>query len=192
MFERYTDRARRVMYLANQETIRLRHEHVGTEHLLLGIVKEGTGLAGTVLRQVGIQMESVRHAVEKVVPGPGTADPVSGSIPRSERLKRVLDYAASEATELGHNYVGTEHLLLGLLREPEGMAARILNALKLNLDDVRTLVLSHFGRAPVAKDALMERAMSDLLPMLSEETFHHEQVRATVEALVIAGWRPAT
>ncbi len=190
MLERYTDRARRVMYLANQEAQRLRNDHVGTEHLLLGLVKEGTGLAGTVLREMGINLESTRLAVEKVVHGPSGADPVSGTLPRTDRLKRVLDFSNAEATDLGHNYVGTEHLLLGLLREPEGMAASVLKGLKLKLEDVRSAVLSHFGRAPLAKDALMDRAMRDLDPMLCEEEFHSEQVRSTVEALIIAGWRP--
>src|SRR4051812_6658816 len=139
MFERLTDRARRAMTFANQEAQRLGHDHVGTEHLLLGMGKEGSGLAAVVLREFGIDLGMVRGEVLKLSPGPSKGPPPQ-QLPRTARFEEVLKHAVEEAEMLSHNYVGTEHLLLGLLREPEGTAARALANLKLKLDEVRTAV----------------------------------------------------
>src|SRR5689334_13688668 len=133
MFERFTDRARRAITLANQESQRLMHDHVGTEHLLLGMVKEGSGLAAVVLREFQVELPTLRQKVEQVTHGPSKSTPAPGRIQQTERFRRVLDYAIEEASSLSHNYVGTEHLLLGLLREPEGTAARVLAGLNLKL-----------------------------------------------------------
>ena len=125
MYERFTDRARKVMQLANQEAQRFNHEYVGTEHLLLGLIKEHSGVAASVLTKMGIDLHKVRVEVEKIVQsGPDMV--FMGKLPMTPRTKKAIEYAMEEARNLSHNYVGTEHLLLGLLREQEGVAAQIL------------------------------------------------------------------
>ena len=122
MFERFTDRARKVMAMANQEAQRFNHEYIGTEHILLGLVKEGSGVGANVLKNLDVDLRKVRLEVEKLVrQGPETAQ--VGKLPQTPRAKKVIEYAIEEARSLNHNYVGTEHLLLGLLREQDGVAA---------------------------------------------------------------------
>ena len=119
MYERFTDRARKVMQLANQEAQRFNHEYVGTEHVLLGLVKEGSGVAANVLKNLDVDLRKIRVEVEKIVQsGPGHGH--DGETAPDPRAKKVIEYAIEEARNLNHNYVGTEHLLLGLLREQEG------------------------------------------------------------------------
>ncbi len=144
MFERFTDRARKVMALANQEAQRFNHEYIGTEHILLGLVKEGSGVGANVLKNLDVDIKKLRLEVEKLVKsGP---DMVSmGKLPQTPRAKRVIEYAIEEARSLNHNYVGTEHILLGLLRETEGVAAQVLMNLGLKLEDVRQEVLNLLG-----------------------------------------------
>ena len=121
MYERFTDRARKVMQLANQEAQRFNHEYIGTEHILLGLVKEGSGVAANVLKNLDIDLRKVRLEVEKLVKsGPDMV--TMGKLPQTPRAKKVIEYAIEEARNLNHNYVGTEHLLLGLLREQDGWA----------------------------------------------------------------------
>jgi ATP-dependent Clp protease ATP-binding subunit ClpC len=189
MFERFTDRARRAITLANQEAQRLAHDHIGTEHLLLGMVKEGSGLAAVVLREFHVELPALRQKVEQMTHGPSKS-PHPVRLEQTQRFQRALKYAIEEATELSHNYVGTEHLLLGLLREPEGTAARVLASLSLKLEDVRQAVLNLLGRAPKSKDSLMDKAMKDLALHLAEESVDPSRVRAIAEALINAGWRP--
>jgi ATP-dependent Clp protease ATP-binding subunit ClpC len=144
MFERFTDRARKVMALANQEAQRLNHEYIGTEHILLGLVKEGSGVGATVLKQLDVDLRKVRMEVEKLAKsGPDMV--TIGKLPQTPRAKKVIEYAIEEARKLGHNYVGTEHLLLGLLREQDGVAAQALIALGLKLEEVRDEVLNLLG-----------------------------------------------
>ncbi|MBU6295871.1 MAG: AAA family ATPase, partial [Planctomycetes bacterium] len=144
MFERFTDRARKVMQLANQEAQRFNHEYIGTEHILLGLVKEGSGVAANVLKNLDIDLKKVRVEVEKFVQtGPDMV--TIGRLPQTPRAKKVIDYSIEEARNLNHNYVGTEHLLLGLLREQEGVAAQVLMSLGLKLEDVREEVLNLLG-----------------------------------------------
>jgi len=144
MFERFTDRARKVMALANQEAQRLNHEYIGTEHILLGLVKEGSGVGATVLKQLDVDLRKVRMEVEKLVKsGPETV--TMGKLPHTPRAKKVIEYAIEEARSLNHNYVGTEHLLLGLLREQDGVAAQVLMNLGLKLEEVREEVLNLLG-----------------------------------------------
>jgi ATP-dependent Clp protease ATP-binding subunit ClpC len=144
MFERFTDRARKVMALANQEAQRLNHEYIGTEHILLGLVKEGSGVGATVLKQLDVDLRKVRMEVEKLVKsGPDMV--TMGKLPQTPRAKKVIEYAIEEARNLGHNYVGTEHLLLGLLREQDGVAAQVLVNLGLKLEEVREEVLNLLG-----------------------------------------------
>jgi ATP-dependent Clp protease ATP-binding subunit ClpC len=144
MFERLTDRARKVMALANQEAQRFNHEYVGTEHILLGLVKEASGVGANVLKNLGIDLRKVRLEVEKLVKS-GPEMVTMGKLPQTPRAKKVLEYAIEEARNLNHNYVGTEHLLLGLLREQDGVAAQVLVNLGLKLDDVREEVLNLLG-----------------------------------------------
>lgn len=144
MFERFTDRARKVMALANQEAQRFNHEYIGTEHILLGLVKEGSGVGANVLKNLDVDLRKVRLEVEKLVKsGPDMV--TMGKLPQTPRAKKVIEYAIEEARNLNHNYVGTEHLLLGLLREHEGVAAQVLMNLGLKLDDVREEVLNLLG-----------------------------------------------
>ncbi|MCG3181009.1 MAG: ATP-dependent Clp protease ATP-binding subunit ClpC [Phycisphaerae bacterium] len=143
-FERFTDRARKVMALANQEAQRFNHEYIGTEHILLGLVKEGSGVGATVLKNLDVDLRKVRLEVEKLVKqGPETVQ--MGKLPQTPRAKKVIEYAIEEARNLNHNYVGTEHLLLGLLREHDGVAAQVLMNLGLKLEDVREEVLNLLG-----------------------------------------------
>jgi ATP-dependent Clp protease ATP-binding subunit ClpC len=144
MFERLTDRARKVMALANQEAQRFNHEYIGTEHILLGLVKEASGVGANVLKNLGIDLRKVRLEVEKLVKS-GPEMVTMGKLPQTPRAKKVLEYAIEEARNLNHNYVGTEHLLLGLLREQDGVAAQVLVNLGLKLEDVREEVLNLLG-----------------------------------------------
>jgi len=144
MFERFTDRARKVMALANQEAQRFNHEYIGTEHILLGLVKEGSGVGATVLKNLDVDIKKLRLEVEKLVKsGPDMV--TMGKLPQTPRAKKVIEYAIEEARSLNHNYVGTEHILLGLLRESEGIAAQVLMNLGLKLEDVRQEVLNLLG-----------------------------------------------
>jgi ATP-dependent Clp protease ATP-binding subunit ClpC len=144
MYERFTDRARKVMQLANQEAQRFNHEYIGTEHVLLGLIKEGSGVAANVLKNLDADLRRIRLEVEKLVQsGPPTAVP--GKLPQTPRVKKVIEFAMEEARNLGHNYVGTEHILLGLLREQEGVAAQVLMNLGLKLEEVREEVLNLLG-----------------------------------------------
>ena len=124
MFERFTDRARRVVVLAQEEARLLNHNYIGTEHILLGLIHEGEGVAAKALESLGISLEAVRSQVEEII-GQGGSSP-SGHIPFTPRAKKVLELSLREALQLGHNYIGTEHILLGLIREGEGVAAQVL------------------------------------------------------------------
>ncbi len=144
MFERFTDRARKVMALANQEAQRFNHEYIGTEHILLGLVKEGSGVGANVLKNLDVDIKKLRLEIEKLVKsGPDMV--TMGKLPQTPKAKKVIEYAIEEARALNHNYVGTEHILLGLLRETEGIAAQVLMNLGLKLEDVRQEVLNLLG-----------------------------------------------
>lgn len=144
MYERFTDRARKVMQLANQEAQRFNHEYIGTEHILLGLVKEGSGVAANVLKNLDVDLRKIRLEVEKLVQS-GPEMVTIGKLPQTPRAKKVIEYSMEEARNLNHNYVGTEHILLGLLREQEGVAAQVLMNLGLKLEDVREEVLNLLG-----------------------------------------------
>ncbi|HEX2240555.1 MAG TPA: ATP-dependent Clp protease ATP-binding subunit [Actinomycetota bacterium] len=139
MFERFTDRARRVVVLAQEEARLLNHNYIGTEHILLGLIHEGEGVAAKALESLGISLEKVRQQVEEII-GAGQSPP-SGHIPFTPRAKKVLELSLREALQLGHNYIGTEHILLGLIREGEGVAAQVLVKLGANLPSVRQQVI---------------------------------------------------
>jgi len=151
MFDRFTDRAKKVMNLARQEAQRFNHEYLGTEHILLGLVQEGSGVAANVLRNMQIDLAKIRTEVEKLVKtGPSMV--TMGQLPFTPRAKKVLELSMEEAGNLGHNYIGTEHLLLGLIKENEGIAAKVLTNLGVKLEDVREEVLEFLGAEPGEED----------------------------------------
>ncbi|MBQ7112297.1 MAG: ATP-dependent Clp protease ATP-binding subunit [Thermoguttaceae bacterium] len=150
-YERFTDRARKVMQFAHQEALRFNHEYVGTEHILLGLIKEGTGVAANILKKMGIDLRTMRLEVEKLVrSGPDLV--TMGRLPQTPRAKKAVEYAIEEARRLKHNYVGTEHLLLGLLKEHDGVAAQVMMNLGLKLDAVREEILTTLGQASESGD----------------------------------------
>ena len=142
MFERFTDRARRIVVLAQEEARMLNHDYVGTEHILVALIREGGGIAAQALQSLGITEEAARQQVEEVV-GRGQADPQRGHFPFTPRAKKTLELALREALQLGHNYIGTEHILLGLIREGEGTspATQVLNGLGVDPNRVRQQVI---------------------------------------------------
>ncbi|HEY3586351.1 MAG TPA: Clp protease N-terminal domain-containing protein, partial [Myxococcaceae bacterium] len=158
MFERFTDRARRVVVLAQEEARMLNHNYIGTEHILLGLIHEGEGVAAKALESLGISLEAVRQQVEEII-GQGQQAP-SGHIPFTPRAKKVLELSLREALQLGHNYIGTEHILLGLIREGEGVAAQVLVKLGADLSRVRQQVIQllhgYQGKEPAAAGAQSE------------------------------------
>jgi ATP-dependent Clp protease ATP-binding subunit ClpC len=157
MSNRFTERAQRVILIAQEEAKRLNHDYVGTEHILLGLIALGEGVAAQVLANLGVDLRRVRSEIEKIV---GTGDNVMllGEIPFTPRAKKVLEYAVEEAQHMGHSYVGTEHLLLGLIREEEGVAARVLENLGLRLDVVREEVLNLLGEGQAQQQGGKEAA----------------------------------
>src|SRR3989338_2752225 len=146
MFNRFTERARKVIILAKEEARRFNHDYIGTEHILLGLIREGEGVAATVLQKLGVSLENIRLEIEKLVQ-PGPATQIIGDIPFAPRAKKALELAAEEARSLGHNYIGTEHILLGLIREGEGVASQVLLNLGLDLNSVRNEVMELLGSA---------------------------------------------
>ncbi len=156
MFERFTDRARRVVVLAQEEARMLNHNHIGTEHLLLGLINEGEGVAAQVLTGMGIGLVTVRQETEQII-GKGEDAPTS-RIPFTARAKKVMELSLREALQLGHNYIGTEHILLGLIREGDGVAAQVLRKLGADLNGVRQAVMQLLaGRGPTAEKGGKER-----------------------------------
>ena len=144
MFDRFTDRAKKVMSFARQEAMKFNHEYIGTEHILLGLVQEGSGVAANVLKNMTVDLDKIRHEVEKIVKtGPSMV--TMGQLPFTPRAKKVLELSLEEASQLSHNYIGTEHLLLGLIRENEGIAAQVLMNLGVKLEEVREEVLEFLG-----------------------------------------------
>jgi ATP-dependent Clp protease ATP-binding subunit ClpC len=144
MYERFTDKARKLLQMAEQEARRLKHGYIGTEHILLGLVKEGSGVAAHVLKNLGVELQEIQIEIEKILDsGP---DRVMGKLPQTPRAKKVIEYSMEEARGLNHNYVGTEHILLGLIREAEGVAAQVLMKLGLKLEDVRAEVVNLLGQ----------------------------------------------
>jgi ATP-dependent Clp protease ATP-binding subunit ClpC len=144
MFDRFTERARKVIILAKEEAKRFNHDYIGTEHILLGLIKEGESVAAAVLQNLGLSLDTIRLEVEKLVQfGPSTV--VSGDIPFTPKAKKVIELAMDEARRLGHNYIGTEHLLLGLIKEGEGVASHVLMNVGLDLNKVRSEVIKLLG-----------------------------------------------
>ncbi|WP_193596967.1 ATP-dependent Clp protease ATP-binding subunit [Microbacterium sp. YJN-G] len=159
MFERFTDRARRVVVLAQEEAKMLNHNYIGTEHILLGLIHEGEGVAAKALESLGISLDAVREQVQDII-GQGQQQP-TGHIPFTPRAKKVLELSLREALQLGHNYIGTEHILLGLIREGEGVAAQVLVKLGADLNKVRQQVIQLLSGAPGRETASVGAQAND-------------------------------
>ena len=194
MFERFTDRARRVIVLAQEEARLLNHSHIGTEHLLLGLIHEGNGVAAKALESLGIGLEAVRQQVEEAA-GRGEQTP-GGRIPFTPRAKKVLELSRREALAMGHNYIGTEHILLGLIREGEGVAAQVLARLGADLNLVRQQVIRVVhdrqdrdeprtglrARRSSRADGRERRLLSEILTGIESIDFHVSAIEQRVGA----------
>jgi ATP-dependent Clp protease ATP-binding subunit ClpC len=177
MFERFTDRARRVVVLSQEEALRLNHNYIGTEHLLLGLLEEEEGIAAQVLTTLGVSLDGARTLVEEII-GRGTEAPV-GSVPFTPRAKKVLELSLREALEREHNYIATEHLLLGLLREGEGVAAQVLVRLGAELGQVRSAVVTALKGTPPGPQGDAEPADAVIRSLEAE----NRRLRAEVDHL---------
>ena len=180
MYERFTDRARHVMQHANMEAERFNHEYIGTEHILLGLVKEGSGVAANVLKNLDIDLRKIRLEVEKIVQsGPGVV--TMGKLPQSPRAKKVIEYAIQESRNLNHNYVGTEHLLLGLLREEEGVAAQVLLNLGLDMAIAREEILNLLGYT----DSKVDTVVCHIDPALQQQNEKLRKVLVDIARIIV-------
>jgi ATP-dependent Clp protease ATP-binding subunit ClpA len=181
MFEQFTDRARRVVVLAQEEARMLNHNYIGTEHILLGLIHEGEGVAAKALESLGISLEAVRQQVEEII-GQGQQAP-SGHIPFTPRAKKVLELTRREAEQLGHNYIGTEHILLGLIREGNGVAAQVLVMLGADLNRVRLTVIQLLHGHPAKEPGSTRSAAQELRlpPRLQARLDEVEQRLAAIE-----------
>ena len=187
MFERFTDRARRVVVLAQEEARMLNHNYIGTEHILLGLIHEGEGVAAKALESLGISLDAVRQQVEEII-GQGQQAP-SGHIPFTPRAKKVLELSLREALQLGHNYIGTEHILLGLIREGDGVAAQVLVKLGADLNRVRQQVIQLLHGHPAEEPASARSATRELrlLPAVKTRLEAVEQRLTAIEHRVGTG-----
>jgi ATP-dependent Clp protease ATP-binding subunit ClpC len=185
MFERYTDRARRVVVLAQEEARMLNHNHIGTEHILLGLIHEGEGVAAKALQTLQISQEAVGQQVEEIV-GRGQQAP-SGYIPFTPRASKVLELSQREAAQLGHNYIGTEHILLGLIREGEGVAAQVLVKLGADLNRVRHQVIQLLhgdqGKQPAAAERESDEAGGEDRGLIDELLLRVQAVESRLSAI---------
>jgi hypothetical protein len=190
MFERFTDRARRVVVLGQEEARLLNHNYIGTEHILLGLVHEGEGVAAQALESIGISLSSVRNEVEEII-GRGQETP-TGHIPFTPRAKKVLELSLREALQLGHDYIGTEHILLGLIREGEGVGAQVLRKLGADLVHVRLKVVDILeGRGDIEQRRVSVRRslLADLLAEGEQGPIQPEELPAAVRELLERGER---
>jgi len=183
MFERFTDRARRVVVLAQEEARMLNHNYIGTEHILLGLIHEGEGVAAKALESLGISLEAARQQVEEII-GQGQQAP-SGHIPFTPRAKRILELSLREALQLGHNYIGTEHILLGIVCEGEGVAAQVLVRLGADSNRVRRQVIEQSSSTGLEATLMEARASRIASPWRLTDVMDHlrsiEQRLAAIE-----------
>jgi ATP-dependent Clp protease ATP-binding subunit ClpC len=183
MFERFTDRARRVVVLSQEEARRLNHNYIGTEHVLLGLLQEHEGIAARVLISLGVSLDDARSQVEGII-GHGTQVPGSDHIPFTPRAKKVLELSLREALQLGHDYIGTEHLLLGLIREGEGVAAQVLVRLGAQLSQVRSAVIHALEGSTEPEPSRAEPEPADIvIRSLQDE---NRRLRLEVDRLRVA------
>ena len=185
MFERFTERARQVVVLAQDEARALGHRYIGTEHLLLGLLREEEGLAARALASLNVTIEEVRAKVERIV-GRGEGDAETGQIPFTPRAKKTLELALRESQALGHDYIGTEHILLGLARQDDGVAGQILSALGVDVDTIRRHVIRLLGGAGASVQTVATSwPRAEALPR--PRGMRHPWFLSPVEMLV-AGW----
>jgi ATP-dependent Clp protease ATP-binding subunit ClpA len=169
MYERFTDRARKVMKLANQEALRLNYEYIGTEHILMGLVKEGSGVAANILHNLNIDLRKIEREIEKVV-WVGPATDFKGNLPQAPKAKRVVEIAIAEARSLGHHYVGTEHILLAIMHEEDSVAAQMLLSFGVTCDAMRQAIRDLLGHnRPFSLDELTQREELNLPVGVQEE-----------------------
>ncbi len=188
MFDRFTDRARKVMGLARQEAQRWNHDYIGTEHILLGLVREGAGVAASTLQNLDIDPKRICEEVERRV-SRGKTMVTMGQLPFTPNAKRVLELSLEEASNLGHTYIGTEHVLLGLIREHEGIAAQVLRSLEVNVEQVRAEVLDLLGAEPGLEPAPGGGGRLTTIPLdlVPERLFAPDAVRAVERAIQSGG-----
>ncbi|WP_084958203.1 Clp protease N-terminal domain-containing protein [Thermoactinospora rubra] len=182
MFERFSDRARRVVVLAQDEARMLHHNYIGTEHILLGLLHDHEGLACQVLRDAGVDLETVRRAVKDII-GVGATEVAAGHIPFTPRAKKVLELSLREALQLHHTYIGTEHILLGLIREGEGVAAQVLTGQGLNLADLRERVVERIRHKRPGAEHGRSAVERELLERLDRIQQSLDRIEARLEAL---------
>jgi hypothetical protein len=182
-FDKFTERARKVLTLAQEEATRCNHSYIGTEHLLLGLVREGEGVAAQVLRSLGVELNRVRSAVEFII---GRGDRmIVGEVGLTPRAKKVIELAVDEARRLGHRYIGTEHLLLGLVREGEGIAAGVLESQGVNLEKVRMHTIQVLSQSQTPENTAGPETQGTSESAVQEAQHLHGSVRGA------AGWRHA-
>jgi ATP-dependent Clp protease ATP-binding subunit ClpA len=181
MFERFTDRSRRAIDLAQEEARRLDHNYIGPEHILLGLIREGEGVAARVLESLGISLEVVRQQVEEII-GRGQQAP-QADIPYTPRAKKVLELALRESLQLGHHYIGTEHILLGLIREGDSVAAQVLSELSADLNLVRQRVIQVLHGYHGKKGPAILRSTADPIPVRRKMRGLHAEIRERVELI---------
>ena len=192
MFEKFTERARQVVVLAQDEARLLKHNYIGTEHLLLGLFRVDDGLAARVLKSLGIELQAVRDQVARII-GHGE-EPPTGQIPFTPRAKKVLELSLREAVSLGHNHIGTEHILLGIVREHEGVGARILLDFGADAEKVRDAVVSPGAGVPVRPSGLpppvppAPRRTAAVRPLLWSPPLMFALGAAVFAAGIVAGW----
>ena len=191
MSNRFTERAQRVILISQEEAKRLEHDYVGTEHILLGVICLGEGVAAQVLANLGVDLRRVRDEVEKMV-GKGGARLPLGEVPFTPRAKKILEYSVEESQHMGHSYVGTEHLLLGLIREEEGIACKVLELLGLKLDIVREEVLNLLGEPTEKNEAKSmvsdgNRRVANLLYILAYKHLPLSVVTAAIDESIRMG-----
>lgn len=183
-FHKFTDRARKVLSLAQEEAQRFNHHYIGTEHILLGLVREGQGVAAMVLKNLGVDLDNARSAVDAII---GRGDQiVLGEIGLTPRAKKVIELAVDESRRMNHHYIGTEHLLLGLIRENDGIAAGVLDSLGVNLEKARTQTIQVLSQASAARQTLEQTEMqaSAARQTLRQHVsvFNHQMMHITSEA----------
>lgn len=184
MFDRFTDRAKKVMNLARQAAQSFNHEYFGEEHLLLGIIADGGGVAANVLMIIGVDLNEIRVEVEKLLKT-GRTMSVCGQLPFTPRARKALEYALDEACNLGHDYIGTEHLLLGLVREYEGIAGQVLASLGVNYEDTKAEILKFIGAdtAGAEEEKEVEPSLSSVFELLQEVNRKLDLVLSRLDSL---------
>lgn len=183
MYDSFTDRARKVMQLANQEAQRFNHEYIGTEHVLLALIKEGSGIAANVLKSFELDFRKIRLEVERLI-RPGPAMVTMGKLPQTPQVQKVIEYAIEESSLLRNGYVGTEHLLLGLIRVGEGAADQVLTALGMSVIDVREEVINLIGIGPKSRSKEESKDIREVLNRFAAGTISAVDAEEIIRQIV--------